>query len=680
MVDFRKWLFAFAVVAVLLVSSAPAHAQQFISNTFTCLANAGVPPIVRAEGITELVGDVVLTCTGGTPTAVGLPIPLSNLTVFLNTNITSRLVGGSFSNGSEALVLIDEPFPSNPNPANAAPPSGFTPAPQGYCPVSSTGQLGGSGTFTAGSVTSVGCGIAGTGGGIGAAGPYRTTNIFQGEQVGANSVAWLGLPIDAPGTTNQRTIRITNVRGNACQLGTSSTLIPTQIVMFISVNGSQQVTINNPQQTVGFIQPGLVVGNTTNTFLQCQNLFGNLVTSGAAAGQSGIVSVTATEGFASSFKARGYATPLGSAGAGSNASVIGTPSATLQNVPGFPYNTESGFVSTATGGAATGATGVADFGTRIMINVGAVGAGVSIFAPAVIPLIVSGSFTSNAAATGFITLTGGSGIPSGGLAVLVTGTDANGNGGSLVTYSPTATSQGANTAVTLAGTAGFVVYEIVQSNPNAIEQLRIPTTAAFISNTGSNLPGLGQSTATVSFAPLSTVNTASSSAPIPRFCPGAVARNLFAINQCSCNLLFPFVTNQAGFDTGVAIANTSLDPFGTPPQSGTVTLNYYGGTTGGGAAPAAQTSQTVAAGSELIFTLSNGGGLGIAATPGFQGYIIATARFQYCHAFAFVSDLGAQRLAEGYLAIQLDVPVVTVSTTLPTGLNRTGQAGENEGH
>ena len=36
------------------------------------------------------------------------------------------------------------------------------------------------------------------------------------------------------------------------------------------------------------------------------------------------------------------------------------------------------------------------------------------------------------------------------------------------------------------------------------------------------------------------------------------------------------------------------------------------------------------------------------------GYMIAITRFQYCHGFAFISDLGAQRLAEGYLAIQLD--------------------------
>ena len=86
------------------------------------------------------------------------------------------------------------------------------------------------------------------------------------------------------------------------------------------------------------------------------------------------------------------------------------------------------------------------------------------------------------------------------------------------------------------------------------------------------------------------------------------------------------------------------------------------------------------AGSELVFTLSNGGNLGVAATPGFQGYIIAQANFQYCHGFAFISDLGAQKLAEGYLAIQLDMPVVSVTTSGQIGLSRTGVGGENKGN
>ena len=42
---------------------------------------------------------------------------------------------------------------------------------------------------------------------------------------------------------------------------------------------------------------------------------------------------------------------------------------------------------------------------------------------------------------------------------------------------------------------------------------------------------------------------------------------------------------------------------------------------------------------------------------------------------------GAQKLAEGYLAISLDLPVVTVLPgNVPVGLNRTGNSGENEGN
>src|SRR5437868_3289062 len=103
MADFRKWLLAFAVVALLLGASAPANAQVFNPNAFVCAIAAGVPPTVRAEGISELVGDVVLQCSGGTPTPAGIAIPASNITIFLNTNITSRLMS-STTNASEAVL------------------------------------------------------------------------------------------------------------------------------------------------------------------------------------------------------------------------------------------------------------------------------------------------------------------------------------------------------------------------------------------------------------------------------------------------------------------------------------------------------------------------------------------------------------------------------------------------
>ena len=46
------------------------------------------------------------------------------------------------------------------------------------------------------------------------------------------------------------------------------------------------------------------------------------------------------------------------------------------------------------------------------------------------------------------------------------------------------------------------------------------------------------------------------------------------VNQVT-NLLFPFVSNMSTFDTGITIANTSKDPFGTKPQSGSVTLHAF---------------------------------------------------------------------------------------------------------
>jgi hypothetical protein len=173
-----------------------------------------------------------------------------------------------------------------------------------------------------------------------------------------------------------------------------------------------------------------------------------------------------------------------------------------------------------------------------------------------------------------------------------------------------------------------------------------------------------------SFAPLSTVTTASSTNNQPRFADTSSARTLFNVNACSTNILFPFLTNQVGFDSGVAIANTSTDPFGTAPQSGACKMNYYGETTGGGAAPAAQTSAVIPSGKTLTATLSSGGNYGVAATPGFQGYVIAQCAFQYGHGFAYISDVGANRIAEAYLALIMDSALET----------RTGVFSETLGH
>jgi hypothetical protein len=81
----------------------PAHAQV------TCDLSAE-PSLARFEGNTELIGDIVVSCTGGTPTPANLLVPQADFRVFLNTNVTSRITHTSAkTNFSEALMLVDEP-------------------------------------------------------------------------------------------------------------------------------------------------------------------------------------------------------------------------------------------------------------------------------------------------------------------------------------------------------------------------------------------------------------------------------------------------------------------------------------------------------------------------------------------------------------------------------------------
>src|SRR5713101_7264352 len=99
MVDFRRMIPVLAVIAFLLGSAVTASAQA--NNPFQCFANGGVSTPARSEDITALVGDFVLNCVGGQPTAFGGVIPAVNVQVFLNTSLTSRLMNTSCGNSSQ---------------------------------------------------------------------------------------------------------------------------------------------------------------------------------------------------------------------------------------------------------------------------------------------------------------------------------------------------------------------------------------------------------------------------------------------------------------------------------------------------------------------------------------------------------------------------------------------------
>jgi len=246
------------VTSMLAVAGAGLRAQDF---GFTCIPNVRGTPTVRVEDITALVGELNLNCRGGTPTPVGQTVPLVNVQIFLNTNVTSQLLMG---NNSEAFLIIDEPSPSNQRVAA----SGSVPGLIG---------LGGNGIIYSnpGSTSNQG---------------QNVRNVYQGRLVSPNSVVWLGVPVDPPGPTATRIIRITNVRANANQLGVSSTLNPTEVKMFLSATG---ITITNPLQTVATVQPGMIFSvPEASSEKDCV----------APSGRSGLLRYR--EGFASSFRRR----------------------------------------------------------------------------------------------------------------------------------------------------------------------------------------------------------------------------------------------------------------------------------------------------------------------------------------------------------------------------------------
>lgn len=110
------------------------------------------------------------------------------------------------------------------------------------------------------------------------------------------------------------------------------------------------------------------------------------------------------------------------------------------------------------------------------------------------------------------------------------------------------------------------------------------------------------------------------------------------------NLLFSFVTNQAGFDTGFTIANTGADPFGTAGRTGTCTLNFYG-SDAAPPLPPPYTTPSIAPGAVVANIAST-------VAPGFQGYIVAVCDFDYAHGFALVTDgpIGLATVGSSYLA------------------------------
>ena len=215
--------------------------------------------------------------------------------------------------------------------------------------------------------------------------------------------------------------------------------------------------------------------------------------------------------------------------------------------------------------------------------------------------------------------------------------------------------------VDIDGGSGWIGYEVMDDWTIASEDCTVGVWVCWTPDTENDLPAPGTGQMSVSFAPLSTVGTSTEDdEPRPRFLDGTGSdpENIVNVVKCSSTILFPFVTNQASFDTGLVVSNTSEDWLGTDPQDGACEIHYHGSTTGGGAAPATDPTAVINAGEQLIWLLSSGNpAQDVDPASEFQGYIIVVCDFQYGHGYAFITDgFGSvPTLAQGYLALILDI-------------------------
>jgi len=704
MADFRRW---FTVLAVIAVMAFAANAQIGVANgsansLLACNATAAGTPELRPEGYTELAGDIVISCTGGPVLQPGASIPTTNIVVYMApaVPITSRFLSGN--GASEALLIIDE---AGANITTGVAGAYGPKATQVLC--STSAQQGNTNTINGSSCNAIVGTDPGTSGGpyevavqpSGCSSPYtgctNAQNVYQGKvgDFGANSVTFYNVPVLPPATSGvTRTFRITNIRVPVPGGNLSGTL-----QAIISTSPNQVLPVAGTAINIGVVGPSMNASVKQNPAAGFQQCYPQSV--------SRTANIYFTEGFATSFKTRVVpggiynGVPGNSTGNVAWAAEGTNTSPAIQNIPGglyggFAANSESGFVFPPLNGSISSTNytaGLADYGTRLKAIFTNIPAGLTMYVSTTSATVSSSAVVQAAFIAGgtsvasYAVLVGANSgeatpdaIPFSGTAIAPTVTGSDGLGA----YALIPNSSGVATAI----------WEVTNSNPSAIDTLvfSVYISYAATSPTAANpygtpitvLPlGAPVNNVALSFAPepsqlgFSTANATQGDTPTPRFAVIKTQGGQWtSIGLCQTTLLYPFVTAAIGFDTGLAIANTSQDPFGTVGQTGSCKLYGYGVTIS--ATQAVTPAQPVVSGCDQIANPlpgtncfggpqgnppSNYIGPGMVGTAmasaifptGFQGYVIAVCNFQYAHGYAAVSDLGIRNLWSSYLALEL---------------------------
>jgi hypothetical protein len=619
MFDFRKIVLALIVFAVAIPM---VSAQEGPDNLpFNCRLTS-TPPLVRIEGVAELAGDILISCSGIVPNqgldGQGRPRDLrANVTLTADVQVTSRATGEVVENGrllTDALLINSGDQGRCADPFNCAAPA----APSG----TTTGYIGQGAPYV--------------GGGPVFTHPYVSTKLNHGKfappavtgDSAGRTLEWddvLLAPGSAQGKQWYMQLRITNVRLNAAEVRGLGEFAP---------GLGATVTLNTTTGTVPLTPDYAIIARPRPSFRveSAQRFRRNCDNPKVITQYLDIIEL-----LPNAFKPR----------VDDEVNQVGCNGSSDQCNPNTAYFTESGLMLDsywATTAPTPGNTGVADQATSFNIRV---------ISPSTLDYSGSAYTVS-----------------------VLAGRDAD-----VAAPAPALTSTAGTTAGTGVVSGTTDVYRDftirvdnfrLDADPFTINRLRVPIRATY----DETLYGATQFQ--VWYVPLATAaqQTVAIGAPVPRFALEVKEADGYVINRCRTLLLFPYITNRDGYNTGIAIANTSYDDAGVPvhrgpfpantgasAQTGPCTLYLYGGNNGPdnpvGQEPL-ESDVNVPAGGMYLMTLQHGGvvkgpagqNVGtIGAAPGFQGYAIASCEFQFAHGYAFISDTNAQVLAQGYLAL-----------------------------
>lgn len=190
--------------------------------------------------------------------------------------------------------------------------------------------------------------------------------------------------------------------------------------------------------------------------------------------------------------------------------------------------------------------------------------------------------------------------------------------------------------------------------PVTKEVLSVPVTVKFTA-TGPRPLAQGSVTVSADMAPKAEALPVGSTY-VPQYsgtaCQKTSSNPVITIVGANTVLLMPYAVNQAssGYNTGIAIANTTTDPFatGATKQSGKMTFYFYPQT---GTAPAAYVTDATTPGEGLTAGVLETGRLytvllsqlleAAGVTDDFSGYIIVQCNFTNAHGQYFISNFEA---------------------------------------